>query len=523
MENFSPRPSPSLHNAPFMASSPPLQPPKKKSASSSSSELGGRTPLTVDFLMNEQECSPGPQSGSGSSIASLPPLSPSMNAYHSVSGRSNSDLKLVMNQPPVRKGHRRAHSEIPFTFSTGIEGLPDGSARDLSRQMDMKTDGTAKRNHLARRDSVLERGTDQRKVKKELYWDSIAAGDTVMEVISESEQSGGDLFSMYEGLETTEFSDGMNSRDTDVNNARECGFSSRIEDDGAATDSAEDSDSEKEESRIDGHGNLVAEKDSGNNGAQPSSSSMEARRLNLENERGNSARAPHHCRSASMGNAVPSLNVLSEIHPGSCTEVRKVRHGHSHSLDGSANFKMEFGEFDATEVKKIMADDKLQDIALMDPKRAKRILANRQSAARSKERKMKYISELERKVQTLQTEATSLSAQLTLLQRDSTGLSKENNELKLRLQAMEQHAHLREALNDALREEVHRLKSTVHMASPNHLLSPLTQQGPHLGIQQVQGQQAENSGQHSSSHQNAHPDFFQSTFGPPFPGLMTST
>jgi len=45
-----------------------------------------------------------------------------------------------------------------------------------------------------------------------------------------------------------------------------------------------------------------------------------------------------------------------------------------------------------------------------------RIWANRQSAARSKERKMRYISELERKVQTLQTEATSLSAQLTLLQ-----------------------------------------------------------------------------------------------------------
>lgn len=45
-----------------------------------------------------------------------------------------------------------------------------------------------------------------------------------------------------------------------------------------------------------------------------------------------------------------------------------------------------------------------------------RILANRQSAARSKERKMRYISELERKVQGLQTEATTLSAQLTMLQ-----------------------------------------------------------------------------------------------------------
>ncbi|KAG0464569.1 hypothetical protein HPP92_018733 [Vanilla planifolia] len=108
--------------------------------------------------------------------------------------------------------------------------------------------------------------------------------------------------------------------------------------------------------------------------------------------------------------------------------------------------------------KKAVSADKLAELALIDPKRAKRILANRQSAARSKERKIRYTSELEKKVQTLQTEATTLSAQLTLLQKDTTGLTAENRELKLRLQAMEQEAHLRAALNEALREEVQRLK-----------------------------------------------------------------
>ena len=118
-----------------------------------------------------------------------------------------------------------------------------------------------------------------------------------------------------------------------------------------------------------------------------------------------------------------------------------------------------------------------------------RIWANRQSAARSKERKMRYIAELERKVLTLQTEGTSLSAQLTLLQvdyriinrvdhifgcplyffisfefqhlifsvfqyvmtscftyyqRDTNGLTAENSELKLRLQTMEQQVHLQD-------------------------------------------------------------------------------
>ncbi|XP_058744729.1 transcription factor RF2b-like [Vicia villosa] len=130
----------------------------------------------------------------------------------------------------------------------------------------------------------------------------------------------------------------------------------------------------------------------------------------------------------------------------------RSRHRHSSSVDGSSSF----GEI--MDGKKAMPPDKLAELWSIDPKRAKRILANRQSAARSKERKARYIHELERKVQTLQTEATTLSAQLTLYQRDTTGLSNENTELKLRLQAMEQQAHLRDALNDALKKEVERLK-----------------------------------------------------------------
>ncbi|KAK4766275.1 hypothetical protein SAY87_007917 [Trapa incisa] len=130
---------------------------------------------------------------------------------------------------------------------------------------------------------------------------------------------------------------------------------------------------------------------------------------------------------------------------------RASRHRYSNSVDGSSILE-------SIEAKKAMAPDKLAELWTVDPKRAKRILANRQSAARSKERKARYISELERKVQTLQTEATTLSAQLTLFQRDTTGLTAENTELNLRLQAMEQQAQLRDALNEALKKEVERLK-----------------------------------------------------------------
>ncbi|KAK6271655.1 hypothetical protein POUND7_008738 [Theobroma cacao] len=143
----------------------------------------------------------------------------------------------------------------------------------------------------------------------------------------------------------------------------------------------------------------------------------------------------------------------------------RPRHRHSNSVDGSA-----YGE--VMEAKKAMPPDKLAELWNLDPKRAKRILANRQSAARSKERKARYILELEHKVQTLQTEATTLSAQLTLFQRDTTGLSTENTELKLRLQAMEQQAQLRDALNEALKKEVERLKiATGEIMSPSESFS----------------------------------------------------
>ncbi|XP_042985650.1 basic leucine zipper 6-like [Carya illinoinensis] len=64
----------------------------------------------------------------------------------------------------------------------------------------------------------------------------------------------------------------------------------------------------------------------------------------------------------------------------------------------------------------VRVPDRLAELALIDPKRTKRILANRQSAAHSKERKIRYTVELERKVQTLQSEATTFSAQVTLRQ-----------------------------------------------------------------------------------------------------------
>ncbi|KAJ0451118.1 putative transcription factor bZIP family [Helianthus annuus] len=166
-----------------------------------------------------------------------------------------------------------------------------------------------------------------------------------------------------------------------------------------------------------------------------------------------------HYRSLSMDSVIGNMNFVDESLKLPEGQIGKLLSADSINVN-SDTFSLDFGNgvFNGAELKKIMANENLAEMALTDPKRVKRILANRQSAARSKERKMRYITELENKVQNLQTEATTLSAQVTLLQRDLTSLTSQNNELKFRVQAMEQQSHLRDALNDTLTAEVQRLK-----------------------------------------------------------------
>jgi len=89
-------------------------------------------------------------------------------------------------------------------------------------------------------------------------------------------------------------------------------------------------------------------------------------------------------------------------------------------------------------------------------------------------------------------------------QRDTTGLTAENRELKLRLQSMEEQAKLRDALNEALREEVQRLKIAAGQAvnmNGNPFNGGLQQQIPSYFVQQQQ-QQMSYFGGHQAQHHN---------------------
>ncbi|XP_051188895.1 bZIP transcription factor 29 [Lolium perenne] len=179
---------------------------------------------------------------------------------------------------------------------------------------------------------------------------------------------------------------------------------------------------------------------------------------------------PRHARSLSADSFVGKLafgamglepsNNLPPPSPGPGAAAGLARSG-SGSIGGAAAiFAKEFAcmGFSEADKKKIMESDHLSKIVMTDPKKVKRILNNRLSAAKSKERKARYIAELERKVQVLQSEATTLTSQVNMLQRGYSLLSTHNSEMKIRLQALLQQAELKDALNEALNSEVQRLK-----------------------------------------------------------------
>ncbi|CAM8899520.1 unnamed protein product [Rhodiola kirilowii] len=380
--------------------------------------------LSVDVNMEDRDAS-----------SHLLPPSP----YTRINGTTRPGESL-----PPRKAHRRSNSDIPFGFSMVMQSSPP--LLPLKSPITFESSASDRENLGKTNQSISRTG-----------WNKVIGnnGEGTGERKSEGEVID-DLFNAYMSLDNIDVAKPAASAEKKSNSYRE-DLDSRAS--GSKTHVGENSDNEAESS-VNESGNGIVK------GGASGSGSNEKREGIKRSAGADITPTARHYRSISMDSFMGNMQFGEELpklppSPGLSP---------SNSLDKNSNtFSLEFGngEFSGAELKKIMANDKLAEIALADPKRAKRILANRQSAARSKERKMRYISELEHKVQTLQTEATTLSAQVTVLQRESAGLSTHNNELKFRLQAMEQQAQLRDALNEALSAEVQRLKIATQEIS-NH-------------------------------------------------------
>ncbi|KAH7685070.1 Basic-leucine zipper domain-containing protein [Dioscorea alata] len=165
---------------------------------------------------------------------------------------------------------------------------------------------------------------------------------------------------------------------------------------------------------------------------------------------------------------LPTATEASAIKPAdvavAASEIpARIGHRRSLSAEGSSAMRAEtvVGRNRGTgrvESRRAISSEQLEELALVDPKRAKRIRDNRLSAARSKEKKMRYMQELEMRLQALRAEAAALSAEFSMLQREIQELTFENHELRMQVQLIEQQIQIQDAVNDSLREERQRLR-----------------------------------------------------------------
>ncbi|XP_022894437.1 uncharacterized protein LOC111408860 [Olea europaea var. sylvestris] len=394
----------------------------------------------------------------------LPPLSPLppsesslVSSNSNLKGASMEEIDVSSQGPPFvpsfpreslfrgndclisRKGHRRSNSDVPLGFSAMIQSSP--------QLLPISGQGVMGRT-IIKRETL---GNDKPVRMKGCETDSASDGRSNAEGTGERKSKGEVIDDLFNSLMNMDRVDGVNSS------------------------AMENKDKD----------NIVSGMT--NNGGDNSNIELERVSRHETNSRervkrsapGDIAPPARHCRSLSMDSAFGNFHLGEESPklstcPGNWGSLLSPNNSVS---ENPAKFNLDFGsgEFSEAELKKIMADESLAEIASSDPKRAKRILANRQSAARSKERKLRYISELEHKVQTLQMEATTLSSQLTVLQKDCAELTVQNNELKFRLQSLQQ---LRDALHDTLTAEVQRLKlANTELMDEGRASSCTSQQG----------------------------------------------
>lgn len=315
--NLSPGPSHSrsLSQPTFFSldSLPPLSPlPYREPATSSLSD-----PISTDVSMEE------------SAVSSRAPLLPSP-----VNG---SNAFRVSEGLPPRRGHRRSNSDsIPLGFSAMIQSspqlIPTGSRGVLDWSVSRRDNsvGVEKPIQLVMK-GELKRDRDDNSIA-----DGTGEGKSEGEVVD-------DFFSEYMNLENI---DKMNSSGTE-----EKDWDSRAS--GSKTNGCDSSDNEVE-SRING-----------------ANEKREGKRI----AGGDVRPTARHYRSVSMDSFMGNLNFDDESPNLPPIGAQVDQDSPSNAIDGtSSKFSMEFGnaQFSEAELGKIRVNEKLTEIALSDPKRAKR-------------------------------------------------------------------------------------------------------------------------------------------------------
>ncbi|OIV91432.1 hypothetical protein TanjilG_02050 [Lupinus angustifolius] len=130
--------------------------------------------------------------------------------------------------------------------------------------------------------------------------------------------------------------------------------------------------------------------------------------------------------------------------------------GKGESKEDQCNWKSYSPQMGASSfvVKRVVSPEELLELAKVDPKKAKRILANRISATKSKERKKTYAKELEGRVKKLQALSDMVDEQLAICKRNIATRIALNNQFKMQIEALGQQLQQKCALREAMRKEL---------------------------------------------------------------------
>lgn len=331
----------------WLDSFPPLSPSPYKDTNTLQSS--SPDPISNDAPMDEKDLV---GSGSSRKVASNITLAGPFGMCSS--GRTTDNL-------PPRKAHRKSHSEIPFGF-TQNSSLPFMMAPPPP--LHLKQGGFFDRSTSAKESFGFAKQQHPQLAKQELDWErgfDVSADGRVSEKKSEVENDD-ELMNAYMNLDV------LNSSGTEEKHGD---MDSRAS--GTKTTGPDSSENEAESSVNESGGTAPTLQ-------QVTSGKLTGRKEGTKRSASNDLClndvTSHHSRSISMDSFIGKMNFGEDSpklppSPG----IQPGQHSRNNSLDGSTNsFSLEFGngEFSGAELKKIMANEKLAEIAMTDPKRAKR-------------------------------------------------------------------------------------------------------------------------------------------------------
>ncbi|KAJ1275605.1 hypothetical protein BS78_05G147800 [Paspalum vaginatum] len=144
--------------------------------------------------------------------------------------------------------------------------------------------------------------------------------------------------------------------------------------------------------------------------------------------------------------------------------------------------------FTDAEMEIIMKDKHLKELWIADPKRVKRILCNRMSAAKAKARIVNHTMDLERRFETLEIKRKTLCEQLQSLKDGTSELKSQHKEMMMMKEQLEEQTKLKDAVNGLLKIQIQNLNLIMISA-----------------LQMMNSKMPDGSGSHVNAHQEISP------------------